>query len=212
VAPAQALSGVQLRFKTTAATGEEYVTRRLWQEASLPRCPEHRAGGCGLKRHTAYERKHPAGAKVARWYCPTARKTFSLLPDCLASRFPAELSEIEAVVAVAERAPSVASAVASLWPELGLVGAQRKLRRWAAAVAMMLTLSRGLMPEVAPAESTVAAFRERMSTQAVLMELREELAERLQALPAPVGFGPRMKARPSRRRREQHETVPDPPK
>jgi hypothetical protein len=205
------MSGVQLRFKTTAATGEEYVTRRLWQEASLPRCPVHREGGCGLKRHTAYERKHPAGAMVARWYCPTARMTFSLLPDCLASRFPATLLEIEEVVAAAERAPSLASAVASLWPELGLVGAQRKLRRWTAVVAMSLTLARGLMPEVAPTHSTVAGFRERMSTQAVLMALREQLAARLHALPPPVGFGPRTKARPPRRRREQHETVPDPP-
>lgn len=32
------------------------------------------------------------------------------------------------------------SAVASLWPELGLVGAQRKLRRWTAAVATILAL------------------------------------------------------------------------
>lgn len=206
------MSGVQLRFKTTATTGEEYVTRRLWQEASLPRCPEHRAGGCGLKRHTPYERKHPPGAKVARWYCPTARMTFSLLPDCLASRYPAQLAEIEQVVVAAERASSLASAIASLWPELGLVGAQRKLRRWTAAVATILALSRGLMPELAPAESSVAGFREVMSTDAVLMALRERLAARLHALPAPVGFGPPLEARPTRRRREQHETVPDPPR
>jgi hypothetical protein len=137
--------------------------------------------------------------------------TFSLLPDCLASRYPAELAEIEQVVAAAERAPSMASAVASLWPELGLVGAERKLRRWTVAVATLLTLSRGLMPELAPTEPSVAAFRAVMSTDAVLMALREQLAQRLHALPAPVGFGPPLEPRPTRRRREQHETVPDPP-
>ena len=34
-------------------------------------------------------RKTPRGTRVARWYCPQSRTTFSLLPDCLAARLDA---------------------------------------------------------------------------------------------------------------------------
>jgi len=34
---------------------------------------------------------------LARYYCPTAHETFSLLPDCLASRFPSDLDDLERV-------------------------------------------------------------------------------------------------------------------
>ena len=55
-------------------------------------------GGCGFSSHGAYERKCPAGTLIARWYCPQGHRTFSLLPDHLAARFPGTLSEIEHVV------------------------------------------------------------------------------------------------------------------
>jgi hypothetical protein len=48
VAPAQAVAGVQLRM-VTELTGEQYVTRRAWRDASLERCPVHPGGGCGFK-------------------------------------------------------------------------------------------------------------------------------------------------------------------
>ena len=44
--------------------------------------------------------------RIARYYCPTARETFSLLPDCLASHFPGELDDLEQVVATVDAAPS----------------------------------------------------------------------------------------------------------
>ena len=67
-------------------TSEEYVKQEAWKSASLQRCPKHPAGGCGFARHTAYARVEPPGMHIARWYCPEAHVTFSLLPDCLASR------------------------------------------------------------------------------------------------------------------------------
>lgn len=137
--------------------------------------------------------------------------TFSLLPDCLASRYGAELVEMEEVVAQAAEAPSQEAAVAQWWPEIGLVGALRKLRRWRSAVTTTLALARGLLPELGITEVSVAGVVERLGGAPVLTALREKLAEHLHALPPPVGFGPRLRGRPPRRRAQQHEAGPDPP-
>lgn len=204
------MAGVQLRV-ATEHTGEQYVTRRAWRDANLGRCPVHPEGGCGFKSHGTYERKRPAGVLVRRWYCPKAGTTFSLLPDWVASRYPAALGEIEAVVAQAEWAPSQAKAVEDLWTEIGLVGALRKLRRWCRAVTVTLTLARGLLPQLQVGEVSIAAARERLGTDEVLVNLREKLATHLASLPPPVGFGPRLRARPPRPSKEQHEAGPDPP-
>jgi hypothetical protein len=48
--------------------------------------------------------------RIARYYCPTAHETFSLLPDCLASRFPSDLDDLERVVIHVEAARSVEAA------------------------------------------------------------------------------------------------------
>ena len=53
-------------------TSEEYIRQRAWQSATLKRCPMHPAGGCGIARHGAYERKQPEGVWVPRWYCREA--------------------------------------------------------------------------------------------------------------------------------------------
>ena len=68
-----------------------------------------RAGGCGFARHGTYPRKTPPGMRVTRYYCPTAHETFSLLPDCLASRFPSDLDDLERVVTTAATAPQCRS-------------------------------------------------------------------------------------------------------
>lgn len=172
----------------------------------------HPAGGCGFKSHGTYERKRPEGVLVRRWYCPKAGTTFSQLPDWVASRYPAALGEIEEVVAQAEQEPSQAKAIERLWPDLGLVGAQRKLRRWCRAVTLTLTLARGLLPELQGGEVSIAAARERLGTDEVLVNLREKLATHLASLPPPVGFGPRLRARPPRPSEQQHEAGPDPPR
>ena len=94
---------VQLRF-ACELTGDEYVSQGAWQKASLPRCPLHPKGGCGFARHDTYARVTPPGTQIARWYCPTGHRTFSLLPDCLAARLKGTLAEVEAVVRAAEQA------------------------------------------------------------------------------------------------------------
>ena len=98
---------VQLRFKT-GLSGEQYVTAQGWRRATLARCPNHPRGGCSFARHGTYARKTPPGTRVARWYCPESRTTFSLLPDCLAARLPGTLAELEDAVATAADARSVA--------------------------------------------------------------------------------------------------------
>ena len=89
-----------------SVTSEGYVTEQGWRTATLERCPLHREGGCGLARHGSYPRVRPAGIRVARFWCPKAGVTISLLPDFLASRLSGTLAELEAVVEVAEGARS----------------------------------------------------------------------------------------------------------
>src|SRR4030067_1131115 len=82
---------VQTRHKTDL-TSKEYVTRKAWREARLHFCPAHPQGGCGFHRNGTYPRVAPAGMRIARYYCPKAKITYSLLPDCLASRLFGDLS------------------------------------------------------------------------------------------------------------------------
>src|SRR5258706_10707523 len=97
---------VQLRH-ACPLSGEAYVARSGWRDASLAACPRHPRGGCGLVRHGTYARRTPTGMRIARYYCPTAHETFSLLPDCLASHFPGALDPIGQVVATVKTARSV---------------------------------------------------------------------------------------------------------
>ena len=99
---------MQLRYKS-GRTGEQYVKSEGWLDARLSRCPNHPRGGCSWARHGTYPRKTPRGTRIARWYCPQSHMTFSLLPDCFAARLPGTLRDLEAVVAVAEQAPSLAA-------------------------------------------------------------------------------------------------------
>ena len=63
--------------------------------------------------HGTYGRRTPVGMRIARYYCPTAHETFSLLPDCLASHFPGALDPIEHVVS-AGLEPAAVAAIAGL--------------------------------------------------------------------------------------------------
>jgi hypothetical protein len=113
----------------TGLTSEEYVSQKGWLAASLERCPFHPEGGCGLARHGTYARVWPAGCLIARWRCPPARTTISLLPDFLCSRLRGTLAEVEAVVAAVEAAPTQEAASEALRPDIELPGALRWLRR-----------------------------------------------------------------------------------
>lgn len=203
---------VQLRF-ATGLTSDQYVTRQAWRQASLPRCPLHPRGGCRLARHGTYARVDPPGTRIARWYCPQGHRTFSLLPDHLAARFPGTLHEIEQVVAAVEQASSLEAAADRLRrDDISLPSAMRWTRRRVRLVRSLLTILIGVFPQLllgcAP---TLQAARIRLGCDSVLVKLRQFAQPYLHALPRPLGFGHPLAAGGERKASRQHHTGPDPP-
>jgi hypothetical protein len=203
---------VQLRYET-GLTGEEYVRAEAWRDATLERCPNHPHGGCSLAGHGTYARKTPRGAKIARWYCRESHTTFSLLPDCLAARLPGELDTLEAVVAHAEQAQSLAAAANALRRDaVELPGAMRWVERRVRLVHHVLTLVIGLLPEhLARCIAEMGAVRTRLETETALRALRTLVAAQLPVLPAPLGFHPHRLGTTNRNPASQHKMGPDPP-
>ena len=140
--------------------------------------------------------------------------TFSLLPDCLAARLPGTLEAVEHVVAVAERAPSLAAAAEALRPDpIGLPGAMRWVRRRVRRVHRVLAAVRGLWPErLSGCPAEVLAVRGRLQTDMALTVLRGRLPAQLPALPAPLGFYPHREPPRRGRTARQHTMGPDPPR
>ena len=203
---------MQLRHETTL-TGEAYVSQQAWRTASLTRCPLHPRGRCGLAKHTAYARVEPVGMRVARYYCAAGRRTFSLLPDCRASRLSSTLAEVEQVVIAAEAAPSLGQAAVRLRPDIEAQGALRWVRRRLRPVRVALLAIATLWPQAlgeAGGVPALCAARATLGTPA-LVRLRGVAGRQLWSLPPPLGLGPRTARRRSRRHRLQHETGPDPP-
>lgn len=178
----------------------------------------HTEGGCGFCRHTPYERKSVPGAKIARGYCRVGRFTVSLLPDCLASRLPATLQEVESAV---DRVEGYVGSLVELAVELRsaegpdddhVAGALRWLRRRRKQVAAVLVAVASAMPEkFAGRPLTLAGFRAALGVKEVLVALREVAEAHLATLPAPLGFVPGPSPRKQRVRRLQQRTGPDPP-
>jgi hypothetical protein len=133
--------------------------------------------------------------RIARYYCPTAHETFSLLPDCLASHFPGELDAIERVVAIVETARSVEAAADGLRPDITLPSAVRWVRRRLMPVRRALLAVVTLLPDLFASEASLAAVRLALVTPSALVALRTHAALHLATLPTPLGFHPR----PSRR-------------
>lgn len=204
-------SWVQLR-SATGLTSEEYVKQKAWLSATLERCPVHPRGGCGLARHTPYERKSPPGVWIPRWYCRRGHLTVSLLPDFAASRLSSSLEEVEQVALEVATAPSLEAAASKLRPDVELPGAVRWTRRRVSAVRATLVTVVGLMPVVlAGVELTIPSFRAALGVDAVLPALRGRAGEQLVFLPPPVGFGPRSRPRTRVPAALQQEAGPDPP-
>ena len=216
---------MQLRFNTGLA-GEQYVTRELWRQARLDRCPLHPRGGCGFSRHGTYERKRPAGTYVARWYCRLGHQTFSLLPDHLAARFPGTLAEIERVVAAAERASSVQACADALRPDpVSLPSAMRWVRRRLAPVHALLPIVVAMVPQhLQGCAPTIQAFHERLvaapaagsatpsAPDSALVRLGGLLSEHLAALAIPLGLRHRCTVVGEYHSRLQQHKGPDPPR
>lgn len=203
---------VQLRF-ATGLTSDQYVTRQAWRQASLPRCPLHPRGGCRFARWGTYARVDPPGTRIARWYCPEGHRTFSLLPDHLAARFPGTLAEIEQVVSAVEQASSLEAAADGLRrDDVSLPSAIRWTRRRVRLVRPLLTILVGLLPQLllgcAP---TLQSFGIRLGSDPILVRLRELAQPHLQALPRPLGFGYSPAAGGERNSAHQQHMGPDPP-
>jgi hypothetical protein len=201
---------VQLRY-ACELTGEEYVSQRAWQKASLPRCPLHPKGGCGFARHGTYARVTPLGTRIARWYCPAEHRTFSLLPDCLAARLKGTLAEVEAVVRAAEQAPSLEAACRDLRPAIELPGVLRWARRRVQAVQAALQALKGLLPDRFSCVLTLLAFAACLGVTEVLVAMRPIGEPFLANLSTPLGFQPRRPPGGGRERARQQCAGPDPP-
>jgi hypothetical protein len=133
--------------------------------------------------------------RIARYYCPTARETFSLLPDCLASHFPGELDPIERVVATVEAARSVEAAADTLRPEITLASAVRWIRRRLTPIRLALVTLVTLLPDRFTGDARLSAVRGALGTSAALTVVRRDAAPHLSGLPTPLGFRPRRRRR-----------------
>ena len=210
VGPVRARPEVQVRYKIHL-TGRDYVTQQAWEEAILFVCPLHPNGGCGFRRHGTYSRVEPPGTRIARYYCSRGQVTFSLLPDCLASRWSSTLDEVEEVVVLAAKEKSQEAAAAKLHPTIQPSGALRWLRRRIKATRTILLTIASLLPGSLGNDLNLVEVRKHLGTQRALSAMREVAAKHFHAMPPPLGFHPRPMASVGKRKSLQHETGPDPP-
>lgn len=204
---------MQLRL-ATGLTSEDYVKQKAWLSATLQRCPNHPNGGCSFARHTPYSRVEPVGTLIARYYCPESQTTFSLLPDCFASRLSSTLVAVEHVAeTVSTFAEAFETVAERLRPDIELQGAVRWVRRRVMAATVALTVLKGLRPDVlAGVQPTIHDVRAALGVEHALPALRELAGEQLTSVPHPVGLGPRPPRQEAGRRCRQHEAGADPPR
>ena len=204
---------MQLRYET-GLTGEEYVKAEAWRAATLERCPNHPHGGCSLARHGTYTRKTPRGTHGSlAGTAPRAIPPSACCRTALAARLPGELDEVEAVVAHAEHAPSLAAAANELRRDaVELPGAMRWVERRVRLVHHVLSIVIGLLPDLlARCVTEVGAVRTRLETETALRTLRRLTDAQLPTLPAPLGFRPHRLRTTNPLRARQHKMGPDPP-
>jgi len=201
---------LQVRL-ATSTTSEDYVTGKLWECATLIACPWHPQGGCGFACHGTYGRVEPTGTRVARWYCPTARRTVSALPDCLASHRSGTLDECELIVRLVENAPSLSAACHDLRPEVQLPGILRFVTRLVRQITNALKGIKGLMPIRFTCQPRLCEIAALLDTSQVLMTLRDIAWRYLPQLPTPLGFNPHCKAVHIDKEPFQHGAGRDPP-
>jgi hypothetical protein len=154
--------------------------------------------------------------QIARWYCPTGHITFSLLPDCLASRLGGTLDAVEEVVATVEAkvaaGSSIEKAAGEIRPDIDLPGAVRWVRLRLGSVRLLLLALVTLMPGQLGGDPRLGAVVKVLGTEQALLRLREVGAAHLGSLAPPFGFGPRPKRRLRKRRHRQQGAGPDPPR
>jgi len=202
---------MQIRYATNLSA-EQYVQQQAWQAATLNRCPLHPQGGCRFCKNGSYRRKFPDGTKIARWYCADGHMSFSLLPDCLASRLSGSLIKIEDVITEVENSHSQEAAADKIRIDIVLPGALRWIRRRIflvkATLSMLIELFPGLLAGCKP---SILSFRSVLDVEYVLPELRKLADPYLYILPPPLGFGPRHRTKKLKKSHFQHKTGTDPP-
>jgi hypothetical protein len=184
-----------------AVAADAYVAQRQWESTVLCSCPFHPDGGCGLERLGSYPRVQPAGARVARFWCPRERASVSVLPAFLAARMVGTLDQVEAVVDAVTASGGAAGAAEAVHPpdapeplsyEAAIASVRRRVRAVRAVLLAAITLLpahfAGLMP-------TLAAFRERLGVVRVLVTLRTLAEPTIAALPVPLGVRRRSSGR-----------------
>ena len=201
---------MQIRFATDLSA-DEYVHQQAWKDAALDNCPIHSKGECGFTRHGTYSRQTPEGTKIARWYCPDGHSTFSLLPDCLCSRLPGSLIEVETAINKVENALSQEAAVYEFRIDVGLTGVLRWIRRRLFLIHTTLRLSTTLVPTLQYCQPRISSFKAALGAEYVLPALRMSAGPYLYVLPPPVGFGPRPQRKKGKKPPFQHKTGTDPP-
>jgi hypothetical protein len=201
---------MQIRFATDLSA-DDYVRRRAWQDARLGNCPLHGKAGCGFARHGTYSRQTPEGTKIARWYCPDGHGTFSLLPDCLSSRLPGSLIDVETAINEVEKAASQEAAVFGLRIDVGLTGVLRWIRRRLFLIHTTLRLLTKLVPAFKDCRPGISSFKATLGVEYVLPALRMSAGPYLYVLPPPIGFGPRPQRKKRKKLPFQHKTGTDPP-
>jgi len=177
----------------TGLTVSQYIEQRAWEQAELESCPFHPKGGCRLAKHGTYPRKFPEYCLIARWYCPKAHTSISLLPDFFACRFPGTLNEVEEVVNTAESCESLEQAATELKPEITLASALRWLRRRIKHVFEILTTLKGMVALRCP--PVLKLWRSQYGTKNLLQHLRFQVADHLHAFPPILGLAPRSVSR-----------------
>src|SRR5438128_10253977 len=110
--------------------------------------------------------------RITRYYCPTAHETFSLLPDCLASRFPGDLPDLERVVATVDAARGIEAAADGLRPDIVLPSAVRSVRRRLTLVRATLLTIVTLLPDLFRRDAHLAAVRAALDTEHALATIR----------------------------------------
>jgi hypothetical protein len=104
------------------------------------------------------------------------------------------LDAVEAVVLAVERAGSIAAAVELVHPAqsdvaIGTVCAMRSIRRRLRSVRAALLAIVTLLPEhFRGVACNIAALREALGTERVLVTMRSLAERHLEMLPAPLGF------------------------
>jgi len=146
---------------------------------------------------------------ITRYYCPTAHETFSLLPDCLASRFPGTLEAMEHVVAHVEAQHIRHGFHAAGAFDVGWTSAVRWVRRRLRVVRATLVTVVTLLPALMGVAAQVIAVRTALDTDQALVRLRTEVDAALHAVPRPLGFAPPRPARSARVAACQHDMGAD---